>query len=374
VTGNGTFAIGLDGTFSGDTTFTSKEGGVAPSLVVTYTPPSTYNIYRGNTHAHSSYSHDSAPTNTDPAGLYAIAVNEEYDYFAVTDHSQSDIFQPVSVNNAAWVDSKAAAINATTGSFLAIAGFEHSENNGGTNPGTGHLTVLNSNAYLNADDPAVDIPYLYNWLKTAAPAVSGLPVVAGFNHPTTTSYNSFAYRDATITNIITLCEVVNSDNNVHEAGWRAALAAGWKVSPTSGGDTHASCCGIQDDTSRAFVLATALTRAAVLDAMHNRRTYCTLHDKNMQLRYSANGAIMGSTLSSPSTFNFDITVSADTAFDSIEIVDDSGIDTPVLTTSVSGTSKTWTPTLNNTTSKYFYVRVVRAGVRTAWSAPIWTGR
>src|SRR6185369_10796422 len=45
VTGNGTFALGLDGTFSGDTTFTSKEGANPPQLVVTYTPPPTYTIY-----------------------------------------------------------------------------------------------------------------------------------------------------------------------------------------------------------------------------------------------------------------------------------------------------------------------------------------
>jgi hypothetical protein len=39
VTGNGTFALGLDGTFSGDTTFTSKEGTDAPTLVVSYNGP-----------------------------------------------------------------------------------------------------------------------------------------------------------------------------------------------------------------------------------------------------------------------------------------------------------------------------------------------
>ena len=52
----------------------------------------------------------------------------------------------------------------------------------------------------------------------------------------------------------------------------------------------------------------------------------------------------------------------------------SGSINAVLTTTVNGTSKTWTPTLNDTTSKYFYVRVVRGGVRMAWTAPIWTGR
>lgn len=378
VTGNGTFALGLDTTYSGDTSFTSAEGGVAPQLVVTYTPPTTtYNIYRGNTHAHSHYSHHTPGTNTSPAGLYAIAVNEEYDFFCVTDHSQEDAFQPVSANNTAWVDCKNAAVNATVnGTFVGINGYEHSENNQGAqnpNPGTGHLTVLNTNAYLNAESTNVDIPYLYNWLKTAAPAVAGTPVVAGFNHPDTTDYNSFGYRDAEITDIVTFCEVINSDNNVKEAGWRAALNAGWKVSPTSGSDTHADCCGIQNDTSRVFVLATAKTRAAILDAFKNRRTYAALHDKNIQVRYTCNGAIMGSTLSQPSTFDFSITVTDDAPFESIQILG-SGSTTPITSTSVNATSRTWNVTVNNTTSKYFYIRVTRAGSPMVWTAPIWTGR
>ena len=40
VTGNGTFGLGLQTAYTGgDTTFTSEEGGVAPQIVVTYTPP-----------------------------------------------------------------------------------------------------------------------------------------------------------------------------------------------------------------------------------------------------------------------------------------------------------------------------------------------
>src|SRR4051812_48631583 len=67
VTGNGTFALGLDSTYiGGDVSFGSRDSATPPSLVMTYTPPPTYNIYHGNTHAHSSYSHDSAPTNTTP--------------------------------------------------------------------------------------------------------------------------------------------------------------------------------------------------------------------------------------------------------------------------------------------------------------------
>lgn len=39
VNGNGTFSLGLDGLFSGDTTFSSREGPDLPVLLVTYTPP-----------------------------------------------------------------------------------------------------------------------------------------------------------------------------------------------------------------------------------------------------------------------------------------------------------------------------------------------
>src|SRR6185436_66927 len=150
---NGTFAIGLDGTFSGDTTFSSKEGANPPQLVVTYTPPPTYTIYHGNTHAHSSYSWDSAANNQDPAGLYALGVANNYQYFTVTDHNKSPVFLPVSPTNAAWLDSKSAGYNATTnGSFVGVAGFEHSENNEGSpnpNPGVGHFTVLNTSTYIS---------------------------------------------------------------------------------------------------------------------------------------------------------------------------------------------------------------------------------
>lgn len=39
VTGNGAFSFGFDGTYTSDTTFSSREGANPPTLVVTYTPP-----------------------------------------------------------------------------------------------------------------------------------------------------------------------------------------------------------------------------------------------------------------------------------------------------------------------------------------------
>ena len=46
---------------------------------------------------------------------------------------------------------KREAAEATDRDFVAIAGYEHSENNGPN--GTGHINVINSSEYLNALAP-----------------------------------------------------------------------------------------------------------------------------------------------------------------------------------------------------------------------------
>lgn len=66
------------------------------------------------------------------------------------------------------------------------------------------------------------------------------------------------------------------------------------MAPISGNDNH-GFTGIARGTSRTFVLATGKTKAAILDAMKKRRTYASL-DRNIECRYTVNGAPMGSTL------------------------------------------------------------------------------
>lgn len=393
VTGNGTFALGLDGTYSGDTTFSSKEGSNAPVLVVTYTPPAAYAVYWGNTHAHTTYtvSHGGVPPdNGPPSGHYTMARNaaNNMDFYVTTDHSQETTFHPTSATNAAWVNSKADATAATDSTFVALTGYEHSENNGdsqGPNPGNGHINVINTNTYLDALESPVDLPYLYNWLaNTAQPNGTGLPIVASFNHPGLTQYNNWAYRTAAATDIITLLEVINSNDSIHESSYRAANNAGWKVSPTSGNDNHGFWGMNWKGTvhnSRVGVLATALTKAAILDAMKNRRTFAT-RNKNLALHYTANGVIMGSTLSSPGTITFVVTATdPDTGTNNnitlIEVVRPDGTVAASFTPPAGSYSVNWTSTAVSVgTNKYFYVRARNAefgATAMGWAAPIWTG-
>ena len=319
-----------------------------------------------------------------PSAHYALAEKNGYDFYVTSDHSQDVPFHPVSLTNAAWVATKEQAREATDNDFVALAGYEHSENNGPG--GKGHLNVINSAAYLNALAPGVDLKFLYKWLATTAPNGDG-PVVATFNHPGPHQYNDWAYRDEKVTDVITMLEVINGNDHIHYPGFIAALDHGWKVSPVCGHDNH-GLEGIRGLVSRTFVLATNKTKVAILDGMKNRRTYAAL-DRNIQCRYTVNGAIMGSTLARPDVFQFEIQVSdPDTKnpknkITKLDIVKDGGQVVETFSLEPAFAVR-WAPSINDSKARYFFVRVWSAGGGdvpnakpknpVAWLAPVWTGR
>jgi hypothetical protein len=384
-----------------------------------------YRIYAGNTHSHTVYtwSHGAQYLTSNevakltqsavPAGLtnatpapakgkrlkpdwqkaqgapakhFAMAKTNGFDFYAVTDHSQETAFSPVSATNAAWLTRRREAVEATDARFLALAGYEHSENNGPN--GNGHINVYNSAEYLNALAPGVDLPYFYRWVKTATPDGNG-PIVCSFNHPGPHQYNDWDYRDPQVTEFITLLEVLNS-NNYKESRYQAfinALDKGWKVSPVAGNDNHCFD-GIVRQKARTFVLATNCTKFAILEAMKNRRTYASL-DQNIQCRYTVNHEPMGSTLNAPAEFRFDIAISdpdigsPKSRITKLDIVKDGGAVAATYSPPPACEVR-WKPVLRDTTNHYFFVRVWNAGggdapkaapaKPVAWLAPVWTGR
>lgn len=319
-----------------------------------------------------------------PSKHYRMAKADGYDFYVTSDHSQEAGFQPPSPSNPEWAASKREAEEATDSTFVAIAGFEFSENDGPG--GVGHINVINSDGMLNALAPGVDLPHFYQWLQSAKPNGSG-PVVATFNHPGPKQYGDWADRDPGVTDIITMLEVINSNNKIHYAGFVNALDHGWKVAPVCGNDNH-GLTGIGRNTSRTFVLAKERTKAAILDGMKHRRTYASL-DKNLECRYTVNGAVMGSTLDHPATFKFDIAISDPDTSDpkdkitKIDIVKDGGAVVQTYTPSPDYSVR-WSPEITDSTSKFFFVRVWNAGGGdapkadpanpVAWLAPVWAGR
>lgn len=319
-----------------------------------------------------------------PSVHFVLAKSNGYGFYVTTDHSQEAAFQPASETNPQWMASKQQAAAASGNGFTALAGFEYSENDGPG--GTGHLNIINSSGILNALAPGVDLPHLYKWLATAEANGDG-PVLGSFNHPSADQYNKWDYRDPKVTDVLTMLEVINSNNKIHYEAFVNALDKGWKVAPVAGNDNHGTT-GISRNVSRTFVLATESTKAGILAAMKNRRTYAAM-DKNIQCRYTVNGAVMGSTLSREKTYKFDILVTDPDASNpkaritKIDIVKDGGTiieqyePTP-------GHSVRWTPVIADTSAKYFFVRVWTAGggeaqgadpaKPMAWLAPVWTGR
>lgn len=402
----------------------------------------TYNIYRGSTHAHTSYtrSHgeqfikkpgggiavfEEKPNDTigawvdgykkgtgcpaiilinsnqypgpclglnpdwkkfqgPPSAHFALAKENHFDFYITTDHSQEYVFDSAPDSNNAWNDTKHAAAMATDKNFVALRGYEHSENNGPE--GQGHLNIINSDEYINALKPGIDLPYLYNWLKNARSNGEG-SVVAVFNHPGPEQYNNWSYRDEQITDIITMLEVINSNDKIHYQGFINALDKGWKVAPVCGNDNH-GFTGISQHTSRTFILAINKTKAALLDAMKNRRTYASL-ENNIQCTYTVNKKIMGSVLTASNNYKFDISISDPDTNDQkdritqIEIIGDSGKVVKAYVPEPSHTIK-WSPTINNSSDKYYFIRIYNEGggdassadpaKPVAWLAPVWTGK
>ncbi len=375
---------------------------------------SLYNIYSGNTHSHTSYTwshgnhleripdqgkymnidstHSSRYINMTlkddwqlyqgpPSEHFAIAKANDYDFYITTDHSQEAAFRPTGGDNGAWSKVKDEAYKATDSTFVALTGYEHSENNG---PGAqGHINVINTSEYLNALEPNVDLPTLYEWLKKIPSNKEG-PVVATFNHPRPGQYDNFAHRDSEVTEIITMLEVINSNKQIYLQGFIEALDKGWKVSPVAGNDNH-NIAGITNHTSRTFVLAPEKTKTSLLDAMKNRRTYASL-EKNIRCIYFVNGHIMGSSISPEKSFKFDIKIEdPDTnnpldKITKIEILKDGGEVVKVYEPEPSFSVK-WTPTIQDPEASYFFVRVWNAGggdhsdvdpkEAVAWLAPVW---
>jgi hypothetical protein len=319
-----------------------------------------------------------------PARHYELAKRNGFDFYATTDHSQEAPFWPWGPDNKAWKATKDQAAAASNKSFTAIAGFEFSENDGPG--GTGHINVFNADSIIDALADGVNLPVFYAWLEHAKPNGPG-PVVASFNHPGARQYNDFDYRDAAVTNIITMLEVINSNVHIHYEGFIEALDRGWKVSPISGLDNH-GLSGIPKMKSRTFVLATANTKAAILDAMKNRRTYASLDD-DIQCRYTVNGAIMGSTLARPGVFRFEISVNDPDVNDpkakitKIDIVKDGGEVVASHSFDEPAVAVMWKPMIRDAKARYFFVRVWDAGggdapkpdptQPVAWLAPVWTG-
>jgi len=287
-----------------------------------------YTFYFGDLHSHTSYSGDRAKTQAGKLGLkegdmsvydpkhgdlpkdaFAEARRVGWDFFAVTEHSNvltkrsAPGQQPQSwwyengFTEAHWLESKREAKAATeNGKFIAIHGYEYSNNSKNE---SGHMNTFNTEKWESALPEVNNITW---WLEEALPLQkkAGIKVIAQFNHAGLKQYDNYmnlanprsvemnGKPGKNYNQFVRLKEVNRSRYPV----WQKLLNLGWKIAPVDNTDVH-GVSGIKNSPKCGVgALAKELTLDAIMDALYERRVFCTWV-KGVHLEFRINGAIQG---------------------------------------------------------------------------------
>lgn len=334
-----------------------------------------YNLYFGDLHTHTGYS-DSYDEDGTPWDAFAAAKAAGADFMATTDHLAIwNAYNAYVIDEEEWADTLEAADYYTDDEFVAMPGYE-----AWMLAKCGEINVYNTRD-LPEKHPLKDrydrLPDFFDWL------VGKEGAIGQFNHPLYMSDNFMDYDFWSETRDAGMGVIEAYNGEYYEASYILALDAGWHLMPSANSDTHYADW-IVGHEMRTVLLAPRLTPDDLYDAMRASRGYATL-DKNLEIQYTLNGAVMGSTLSSTGT-TYVASVSVmdpDGAADGItliEIVTDGGAviaqfqpDNPMTELAVD-------LEFESDGARYFFLRVTtesplngEPGV-TAWTAPVWTGR
>ncbi len=259
-----------------------------------WTANEEYNVYYGYLHAHSELS-DGEGT---PDEAYSYARDEGgLDFFSLTDHGELMQLWPWENR---WEQLKAAAeAHYAPGEYVTLWGFEWS------NPLLGHMNFLNTDDYTSflTDFGLVDA---FAWLA-ARPEGFGK-----FNHPGEydllwIEFFHFTRLFPEVWEQMVGIENWNGNNpfddyyysgswNNDYSYWDVGNRRGWYLGAEGAQDNHSPNWGTRNDM-RVGVLATELTREAIIDAYRQRRFFST-EDKDLELDFRSHGFPMGARLDS----------------------------------------------------------------------------
>lgn len=268
-----------------------------------------YRIYFGNLHSHTSYSDGSST----PEDAYSYARQAGLDFLAITEHNHRKAEQGageradgilIAKDSQLYRDLIRAAHKKNRKDFVTFWGQEFSTIESGN-----HANVFGALHLIDESDvPNGNFRALYeNWLPQR-PEVE----VLQFNHPWDGKNKSLSYgrddyqgsygklRNAS-QNWLRLIEVINGPGTKPQQGLRATvkgetyfrqyLTRGFRLAPTADQDNHYRTWGTLTD-ARTGVLASELTRSALLTAWGARRCYAST-DKNLRVWFEVDGIVMG---------------------------------------------------------------------------------
>ena len=343
--------------------------------------------YWGDLHGHTIYS-DGKGTVADYF-RYARDV-AHLDFVIVTDHDFGHE-APWRMPQAHWQQTQATADDYTdNGRFVAIAGYEWTSQpkywrgfthgpSEGLFPGPPHyynhknVYFLKPVDYLfSAKDAATMTPDL---LAAAVQRAGGL---IHNNHPSADleCCEQFDYAPQwfpVIANTEMLPDTMRYQGTNHpvrgEASGRAFLNRGGRTGFVGGSDTHEG-----HPSARTAVLATALTREAIFEALRHRRNYAVSHAR-IELDFTINGHWMGEEITVSNSPLLAVSVHGTARLAEVEIIRNGLVSHRVSPTG-DDVRFTW-PDDAFPGAAYYYVRVTQADAdeqgnpSRAWSSPIW---
>ena len=357
----------------------------------------TYQLYFGQLHSHTTYSDGSG--SLDAALQYVASLPEEanVDFVAFTDHSNYfdksgeanpegalyDMSLATAYSQETWKSYKdaVAAFNASQSDVVAIAGFEMTWSGG-----PGHINTFNTPGIVSRNNTTLNNKTSDAGMKAYYALLSqpeGADSMSQFNHPGSTfgTFTDFSYYDALIDSRIFLVEVGNGEGQIGAGGYypsyeyyTMALDKGWHVAPTNNQDNHKGKWGNAND-ARDVIITDDFSEQGIYAAIRAMHMYST-EDKNLEIGYTLNDLLMGSSISVvPEKLNISVTVNDPDASDSIskvEVIVNSG-----------KTIYTWSDPAELATGalsveldpdySYYYIRVTEGDGDLAVTAPVWVG-
>ena len=358
-----------------------------------------YQHYFGQLHSHTQYS-DGAGTLTDALRYVEnLPASANVQFVAFTDHSnyfdsssspnvEAALYDTSLVKdsdaNHSWKtykDTIAKFNKDNAGSMVAIGGFEMTWSGG-----PGHINTFNTpgivsrnNKTLNNKTDDAGMKAYYALLSQAEGANS----ISQFNHPGTTfgNFKDFNYWDPVIDSRMYMVEVGNGEGAIGAGGYYPsyeqyimALDKGWHLAPTNNQDNHKGKWGNAND-ARDVILTDDFSEQGIYEAIRALRMYAT-EDKNLELTYTVNGLMMGSSITEiPDKLNVEVTVNDPDASDSIakvEVVANSGKVAYTWDNAAQLRSGKLSATLDPSYS-YYFIRVTQKDGDLAVTSPVWVG-
>lgn len=351
----------------------------------------TYNFYFGNIHAHTSYSDGNQDSSTSfmtkPLQDFNYAkVSQHVDFYGISEHNHYSAGMTNPLNFHRGLADANTANN--DGSFVALYGMEWGVISGG-----GHVIVYGYDSLMGWDNNDYDVFVAKNDYASLWKKINEKPgSFAYLAHPQSSDYNNLfttsvgLLADNAIVGMAARSGPAFSTNTSYSnpspgnyiARYNDALKRGYHLGVGLDHDTHNSVFGRQT-SGRLVVMAPALTRADILEAIRKMRFYSS-DDWNLKVNFTIANQPMGSIVTHTGTPTLVANVVDGDASENVSSIavyygiPGSGNNPTILTTVNNNANLSYTHAIANNTNYYYYLKITQTDGDIVWTSPIWYTR